>query len=158
MYFEVWSGQQVHEQPAAQFWLEPGRFGRHDLVLIGQFDQFGYGSRMERERYGVFPGINQFDQFIVAANSADKVDPLVGARVLDAEQRRQERILQNGNIQPADGVLLVHYLRTGMDMIPVAVQIHAEVVALLRNYRYWGGDDFKAAPYMGDELGNAVAV
>jgi len=50
---------------------------------------------MESKGHGVFARIHQLYQFIVAAYAADEVDSLVGARILDAQQRRQKGVLQN---------------------------------------------------------------
>ena len=101
----------MHEQSAAQFGFEPGRFWGHDLILIGQFDQLADGRRMECKRHGEFAGIDQFDKLIITAYAADKVDSLVGTRVVDAEQRRQEIVLQNGDIQASDGIVLIDECR-----------------------------------------------
>jgi len=58
----AWTGKQMHEQPAAQLGLEPGR---------------------------------KFDQFVIASYATDEVDSLIGARVVNAEQRGQEQVLPN---------------------------------------------------------------
>jgi hypothetical protein len=70
----------MHKQSASQFWFEPGGFWGHDLILISQFYQLRNRGRMKGKRYGIFTGIDQFDQLIVAADATDEVDSLVGAR------------------------------------------------------------------------------
>ena len=85
----------MYEQSAPQLRFKPGRFGGHDLVLVGQFDQLCNGCRVEGEGHGVFARVNQLHQFIGATYPADEMYSLVGARVNNAEQRGKKRILQD---------------------------------------------------------------
>ena len=52
-----------------------------------------------------------------AADAADEVDALVGAGIVDAEQRRQDVVLQDGDVQAADGVGLVDDVCLGVQVV-----------------------------------------
>jgi len=77
----------MHDKAGAQLRLEPGGLGRHHLAGIGHRHQIDDRGGVEGEGHGVFSAVHQFLQFAGAPDSADKVDPLVGAGITDTEAR-----------------------------------------------------------------------
>ena len=74
----------MNDQPAAQLWLEPGRFRGHDVPAVGNVDQLFHRDRVEGECNGHFTAVNPFFQFSQSPDAADEVNALVPPQVLDA--------------------------------------------------------------------------
>src|SRR6187200_717095 len=77
--------QLVDEQPAAQLGLEPGALGRHHLPGVGHSHQLLQRGGIQREGDRRVAGVHSPGQLRRAPDSAHEVDPLVGARVADAQ-------------------------------------------------------------------------
>ena len=88
------SFQRVDDHAVAQLRLAPGRFGRHDFIGVRHQHHFFNRGRIQSKGYDGPAGLDQPAQFGHAADAADKTDPLVGTRVLDAQQRCQQIVLQ----------------------------------------------------------------
>ncbi len=78
--------QGVDEEAGAEFGLEPGAFGRHDLGCVGDGDELFDGGWVEGEGDGEVLAIDEFFEFGRAADTADEVDAFAGAGVINAEQ------------------------------------------------------------------------
>src|SRR4051812_40956631 len=123
--------QLVDEQPAAQLGLEPGALGRHylpgirhrhELLQRGGEQREGdrhlarlhppghglpRGGGEQREAAPHPPGAPPPGQLRRPPDSPHEVDPLVGARVADAQDRPQHPVLEQGHVQRRDRVVPV---------------------------------------------------
>ncbi len=70
-------------------------------------------------------------QLLHPPDAADKADALVCFRVFDAKDRLQNLLLQNGHIEPQDGILL-YKLRAHGESIPLVFEIHPDPALSLR--------------------------
>ena len=79
---------------------------------------------IHRKRDRGFAGVHELDQFAGAADAADEIDALAGARVVDAEHGREQAVLQavtssaRSDRRPASAATRGHTM---------AVEIHADV-------------------------------
>src|SRR6266545_1138705 len=120
------SGQHVAEHRVAQLRLEPGAFGRHNPAGIRDGHQVFDTGRKHRKSAGIFAAVHQFFQLGDAANAADEVDALAGARVVDAKQRRQHVFLQEGHVELFDRVARRGEPGAEIQRVPVTVEVKAE--------------------------------
>ena len=61
-------------------------------------------------------------QFGRAADAADEIDALVGARVVDAEHGREQVVLQDGDVERSDGVGRVEAAGLGAQAVPLLLE------------------------------------
>jgi hypothetical protein len=98
--------QQMTRQSVRQLRLEPGRLRRHHLAGIGDRHQILHPGRMEREGNGHLARVDPRRQSLQAADAADEIDPVVAPRILDAEDRADEIVLQQADVEPPDRVVV----------------------------------------------------
>ena len=97
-------------------------------VLLGGMTCAGVGDghelverrRVEREGDGHLARVHPALELRRAADAADEVDPLVGARVADAEDRPEDPVLQQGDVERADRIVAVDRRRVELEQVPGA--------------------------------------
>ena len=87
--------------------FKPRGFRRHDVARIGNVHQLLHGNRIECQRHLHFAAVHTFLQFTQSADTAHKVDTLVRAQVLDAENLVQNQVGRNRDIQHPNRVVIV---------------------------------------------------
>src|SRR5690606_14465948 len=127
--------ENMHKQPTLQLRLKPRGFGRHHLPRIRNRHQALDGGWVQCEGHFPFAGVDTLLQFTQAADATDEVDALVAARVVDAQQRGQQIVLQDADIEAADGVVLAPQAGEGFELVPAAAavaaaQVHGELVGV----------------------------
>lgn len=120
--------QQMDNQAAAQFGLEPGRFGRHDFAGVGNPHQGIDSGGIEGKGNAKGAGVDDPLQFGVAADAADKVDARIRARIADLQNRLQDMVQQDVDIQAAEHIIAVEQSIFGGEFPPDMIQIHAKGV------------------------------
>ena len=105
---------------------------------------------MQREGHLHFAGIHALFEFLEAAYAADKIDALVAARIGDAEHRRDEIVLQQAHIEARDGIACGDELRVDVELVPLALEIHAEARRLVGLYLTAGFADVEALAQFGE--------
>ena len=75
-----------------------------------------------------------------AADAADEIDPLVGPGIGDAEDGRQEVVLEDRDVEGADGIGRVERAGLGLEAVPAAVEEHGVLPAPRRGLRAVGAD------------------
>ena len=73
-------------------------------------------------------GVDEFFQLRRAADAADEVDALAGARVVDAEDGLQQPVLKNADVELVDGAGVLR--RLPEQLVPLVLQIHAALAGL----------------------------
>ena len=121
-------GEGVDHHARAQLGLEPRRLRRHDVARVGDVDELLHRDGVEREGHGHLAAVDAALQLAQAADASHEVNPLRGAQVLDAQQTVQHQIREHRHVQHADGVVVVVGALLGREAVPVAGQIHREVV------------------------------
>src|ERR1051325_7562416 len=94
----------MNQEAVSKLGLEPGGLGRHDAARVRDLQEVFDGRRVERKGDGSFSFINEPFELRRAARSADEINALVRAHVLDAEHRVKQVILQQADIQGSNGV------------------------------------------------------
>src|SRR5579871_3943708 len=95
---------QVAEHRVAEFRLEPRALGRHDAAGVRDGHQILDARREHRKGAGIIALIDQLFEFADAADAADEIDPLAGARVVDVEQRPEDVILEQRDVEFLDWI------------------------------------------------------
>jgi hypothetical protein len=126
--FSVNALNHVREHRVAELGFKPGALGRHDAASVGDGHEVFDAGGEHREGAGVFTGVHEFLEFASAANAADEVDALARARVIDAEQRREDVFLQQRDVEFFDGVGGRGELRTEIKRVPLAFEEETEFV------------------------------
>ena len=76
--------QSVNHQARAQFRLKPSGLGRHDVARVGDVDDLLHAHWIEREGHFHLTAIDATLKLAEATDTANEVNALVGAEVLDA--------------------------------------------------------------------------
>src|SRR5204863_4100244 len=95
---------QMYQQAVPKFGFEPRGLRRHDRAGIGYRDQVGHADGIQRERDRRLAAIHEVLQLARAARAADEVDALVGADVGDLQDRREQLVLEDADVECADRI------------------------------------------------------
>ena len=79
--------ERLDDQTAAQFWLEPRAFRRHDFSGVGDGHELIHGGRVHGKGASGLTAIDGPFKGDRAADAADEIDSFTGPRVLDVEER-----------------------------------------------------------------------
>ena len=108
----------MNYQSRTQLRFEPSGLGRHDIAGIGNVHQLFHGHRIKRQSHFHLTAVHPLLQFAQPADTADKVDTLVGTEVFDAEHFIQYQIGGDGYIQYSNGVVIIISTRFGSKAVP----------------------------------------
>ena len=75
----------VDDEAGAEFGLEPGGLGGHDVAGVGDVHELLHGYGVEGEGECHFAGVDAATEFVEAADASYEVDAFVGSEVVDAE-------------------------------------------------------------------------
>lgn len=78
--------ERLDDQTAAQFWLEPRAFRRHDFPSVGDGHELIHGGRVHGKSASGLTTIDGPFESGRAADAADEVDAFAGPRVFDVEE------------------------------------------------------------------------
>src|SRR5262249_34045433 len=112
----------------SQLRFEPGAFRRHNSTRVGDRHKVFNAGWEHRKGAGVFAVVDQFLQLTHAANAADKIQSLAGARVIDAENRVQDIFLKQSYIEFFDRVGGGGEPWAEMQRVPLALKVEPEFV------------------------------
>lgn len=148
-------------EAGAELGLEPGGLRGHDVACVSNVDDLLHAHGIEGEGDLHLAVVDATFQLAEATDAADEVDALVSSEVLDAEHLVEDKVREDGDVEHADGVVVVVGTGLGGHLVPVAVEIHAVLMQL-------GGlvdlgahvSELVALAHGGDELllGEAVEV
>ena len=124
----------MNQNRVAQLRLEPGGLRGHDAARVRDAQQVFNRSRVEREGDGRAALVHEAFEFLRAADAADEVYALVGARVFDAEQGVEQVVLQEAHVERGGRVVRERARRVvaQRQAVPAASQIHVPVGGLAR--------------------------
>ena len=120
----------MNDKAAAEFRLEPRRFWRHDFAGIGDIHDLFHRDRIECQSHLHLAAVHAAFQFAEATETADEVDALVFAKVLDAEDFVENQARGDADIEDADRIAVVVGALMRAQAIPFAVEIEREFVEL----------------------------
>ena len=99
--------QSVDNKARTQFRLKPSSLGRHDVAGVSDVDDLLHAHWIEREGDLHLTAVDATLQFAEATDTADEVDALVGAEVLDTQNLVEDKVAEDGDIQHADRIVVV---------------------------------------------------
>ena len=145
----------MDEEAGAEFGFEPGALGGHDLVGVGDGHELFDGDGEHGEGDSEVPAVDEFFEFGGAADAADEVDAFAGAGVVDAEERGEEAILEDGDVELIDG----GGVGGGFpgEAIPLAFEVHAAFAGFGGGF-FGGGFEGEDGADFGEELFAVLAV
>ncbi len=120
--------ERVDNYTRTEFWLKPSSLGWHNIARVGDVDELLHRHGVERKSHSHLAAINPARQLAKATNTAHKVDSFVGTKVFDSQNLVQYQVRQHGYVQHTDGVAVVVSSRLCGQALPLATQIHSEVV------------------------------
>jgi hypothetical protein len=82
--------------------LEPGGLRRHEQAGVGDVHELAHRGRVQRKGDRGAARIDAALEFAEAPHAADETDARVGAGIGNAEQRRDDPILQQAHVEAAD--------------------------------------------------------
>ena len=122
----------MDDEPRTQLRFEPCRLGWHDITRISNVHQLLHADGIEGQGHFHLAAIHTLLQLAQPADTAHEVDALVRTEVLDAEYLVQNEVGGDGNIEHADGIVIIVGTRLGGQAIPLAVQVEGEIVQARR--------------------------
>lgn len=96
----------MEQDAAAELRLEPCALRGHEHLGVGDCEQLIDAGGVEVEGDLRLAAVNQPLQLLVTADPTDEADPLVGAGIVNAEQRLKDAILEDRDIELLDGIVL----------------------------------------------------
>ena len=126
----------MDEQPGAELRFEPCAFRRHDLTGIRDIHELPHGDGVHGKSDGRAFRIDLRAQVIRAADAADKIDAFARARIVDAENRGEDIVLQETDIEARDRVGTGRNIE--FETEPVSAQIHRHMPRFGRRGRGGG--------------------
>src|SRR5688572_28370470 len=93
----------MNQQSISKFGLEPRRLRRHDLARVRHVHQLDKADRIHRKRNRHLPAVDQLFERLCAHRAPDEIDPLVGAHILNTQNRLQQPLLQHVSVERLDG-------------------------------------------------------
>src|SRR5580692_729250 len=113
------------KQSIPKLWLEPGALRRHDLPAVGNVEQLLNAHGVKTKGSLHFPAVHPPLELRQPPDPTDKIDPLVGTRILYRQQPVKDILLQDRNIQHPDRVAPKTTL-PGDHLVPPAPGIKTE--------------------------------
>ena len=120
----------MDNEARAQFRLEPSGLWRHNVASVGNVDDLFHGNGIECESNLHFAVVHATFQLAEATDTANEVDALVGAEVLDAEDGVQDMVGKDLDIQNSDRIVVVIFASLGGHLVPMTIEVHAVFVQL----------------------------
>ena len=122
----------VDDHAGAEFRLEPGGFGGHDVAGVGNAHHLFHRDGIERQGSLHLAAVDTSPQFVEPTQTADEIDALGGAEIGDAELFVENQPRRDVDIEHTDGIFGVEGAGTGVERIPTAGQIERKLVGALR--------------------------
>ena len=122
----------MDDKPRAELRLEPRSLRRHDIARVSNIDQLLHRDGIERKSELHLTAIDTLLQLTKATDTTDKVNALIRAQVLDAEEFVEDEIRRDRHVKHADGVVVIVRTRLRRERIPVVTEVEREVVQCLR--------------------------
>ena len=118
----------MDHEAGAELGLKPGGLWGHDVAGVGNVDNLLHADGVEGEGDLHLTVVNAAFQLAEATDTANKVDALVGAEVFDAKHLVEDEVGEDGDIEHADGVVVVVGAGLGSHLVPVTIEVHAVLV------------------------------
>src|SRR3954470_21933832 len=122
----------MNQQPISQLRFKPCGLWRHDGTGISHRHQIVQAGRIEREGHSSPAIIHELLQSTGASDSADKLNPRIGADITYTEHRTKHTVLQEIAVERADDVPARRAAAFEIELEPSAVQIHRRFALLVR--------------------------
>src|SRR5919198_1387067 len=122
-----WLVQHVRDEPVDELWREPCGFWRHDAARVRYRHDVAHLRRVQRHGRRHLAAADAVDEFIHPATAADIRNALIATIVLDAQNRLQQEVRQDADIQAAQRV--ADRVELGPETEPVrhAARVQAEL-------------------------------
>src|SRR5713101_9841895 len=134
--------EQVQNQSAPELRLEPGGFRRHDLPGVRNRHHLFEAGGMQREGDRVLTRLDLLLELRGAPDTAHEIDPLVRPRISDSQDRTQEIVLEDGDVQDSQRAF-VEGSWFGRELVPNPLEEHSE---LMRAFRFGSRSLFHLEP------------
>ena len=122
----------MDEETGTELGLEPCGLRRHDVAGVGNIDNLLHAHGIESEGNLHLAAVHATLQLAQSADTAHEVDALVRAQVLDAEHLVQDEVAEDGDVEHADGVIVVVGAGLGRQAVPHSLKVHREEVEIFR--------------------------
>ena len=125
------------------------------MVGVGDGHELFDGDGEHGEGDSEVPAVDEFFEFGGAADAADEVDAFAGAGVVDAEERGEEAILEDGDVELVDG----GGVGGGFpgEAVPLALEVHAALAGFGGGF-VGGGFEGEDGADFGEELFAVLAI
>ena len=157
----LWRIQLVHEESASQLGFEPSRLGRHAQFSVRDAEQLLNARLVDGKGHRRFPLAYSALEFCRPVNAANEIDATIYARIFDAEDRRQDAVLQECHVQGRHRIRRVDGAGINAQLEPVLADEDPEGAGLFRSRRRPVRSDSLDPPHLSqslDELCFAEAV
>ena len=124
--------ESVDGEAGTEFRLEPRGLRRHDVAGVGDVDELLHRDMVEGEGDLHLTAVNPAAQLAKASDTTNEINPLVRAQILDSKHFVKYEVREDGHVKNSDRILVVVPARKGLQRVPLAVQIHREVVQVVR--------------------------
>ena len=129
----------VDDHAGAEFRLEPGGLGGHDVAGVGNAHHLFHRHGIERQGGLHLSAVDAATQFVESAQTADEIDALGGTEVGDAQLFVENQARRNVDIEHTDGIFGIEGAGAGIERIPTAAKIERKLVGV------FGAEVFGAA-------------
>ena len=121
----------MDNESGAEFGFKPCGLGRHDVATVGDVHNLLHRHGIESQCHAHLSTIDTTLELAKSTQTANEVDAVAAAKVLDAKQVVEYQTAGDVNVEHSDGVVVVVGALLGLERIPMLVEIHRELVGLL---------------------------
>ena len=112
--------------------LEPCGLRRHDVAAVGDVGELLHGNRIKRESDLHLTIVHAAGKLAETTDSTYEINAFVRTEILDTQNLVKNQIRKDRHIEDADRVLVIISSGLCLKRVPLALQIHGEVMKMGR--------------------------
>ena len=126
------SVQLVDCETGTELRLEPCGLRRHDVAAVGDVGELLHGNRIKRESDLHLTIVHAAGKLAETTDSTYEINAFVRAEILDTQNLVKNQVRKDRHIEDADRVLVIISSGLCLKRVPLALQIHGEVMKMGR--------------------------
>ena len=116
----------MDQETVAELRFEPSALRRHDFASVGNAHELIERGRIHCKCASAFTAIDTLHEFAETTDATDKVDALGSTRIVNVEERLQDKLLEESHIEAVDRAKVLEELVLERASIPLAAHVRTQ--------------------------------